>query len=160
MKKFLLGVLAGVVIAGVTVIVLAFTAIRLSKSEPKIPSKGWLSLKLQGEMPEVAQPEAPFPGLSGTSPLTVAGVWKILDRAATDPAIKGVLIQPRGLAIGWGKIEELRAGIRKVRHAGKPVYAWLASPGTREYLVASAADRVLLSPEDLLDLKGIRLRET
>jgi len=157
MKKFLLGVLAGIIVAGVAAVVFVFAAIRFTRSEPRVPAKAWLSLRLHGQMPEVAPPSAPFPGLSGESPLTVASVWKILDRAATDPAVKGVLIEPRGLAIGWGKVEEIRAGIRKVRSAGKPVYAWLASPGTREYLVASAADRVILSPEDLLDLKGIRL---
>ncbi|NWF82986.1 MAG: signal peptide peptidase SppA [Bryobacteraceae bacterium] len=157
MKKFLLGVLAGFIVAGVTAVVLIFAAVRFTKTEPKIPAKAWLSLKLQGEMPEVAAPEAPFPGLSGQSPLTVADVWRILDTAATDPAIKGVMLEPRGLAAGWGKMEEIRAGIRKVRRAGKPVHAWLASPGTREYLVASAAEKVALSPEDLLDVKGLRL---
>lgn len=157
MKRFLLGVLAGFIVAAVTAVVLVFAAVRFARSEPKIPSKAWLSLKLHGELPEVPLPETPFPGLSGQAPLTVADVWKILDRAAADPAIRGVMLEPRGLAIGWGKLEELRAGIEKVRRAGKPVHAWLASPGTREYLVASAAERVVLSPEDLLDVKGLRL---
>lgn len=157
MKKFLLGVLAGFIVAGVSGVVLIFAAIRFAKTEPTMPSKAWLSLKLQGELPEVAQPDSPFPGLSGQAPMTVADVWKVLDRAATDPAIRGLMIEPRGLSIGWGKIEEIRAGIRKFRRAGKPVHAWLASPGTREYLVAASADRVSVSPEDLLDVKGLRV---
>jgi protease-4 len=157
MKKFLLGILAGFIIAGVTGVVLVFAAIRFAKTEPAMPSKAWLSLRLRGELPEVAQPDSPFPGISGQAPVTVADVWKALDRAASDPAIKGVMLEPRGLAVGWGKIEEVRAGIRKVRRAGKPVHAWMASPGTREYLVAAAADRVSVSPEDLLDLKGLRI---
>lgn len=157
MKKFLLGVLAGFIVAGVTAVVLVFAGIRLAKTEPKVPGKAWISLRLQGEIPEVAPPELPFPGLSGPAPLTVADLWKLFERAAADPTVKGVLIEPRGLAAGWGKIEEIRAGIRKVRRAGKPVHAWLAGPGTREFLVAAAADRLVVSPEDLLDLKGLRV---
>ncbi len=157
MKKFLLGVLAGFIVAGVTAVVLVFAGIRLAKTSPKVPEKAWISLRLQGEIPEVAPPEMPFPGLSGPVPLTVAELWKLFERAAADPSIKGVLIEPRSLSAGWGKIEEIRAGIRKVRRAGKPVHAWLAGPGTREFLVAAAADRLVVSPEDLLDLKGLRV---
>ena len=157
MKKFLLGVLAGVIVAGVTAVVLVFAGIRLAKTEPKVPAKAWISLKLQGEIPEVNPPEIPFPGLAGSSPPTVSSLWKLFERAAADPGVKGMLIEPRELSAGWGKIEEIRAGIRKVRRAGKPVHAWLAGPGTREYLVAAAADRLVISPEDLLDLKGLRI---
>lgn len=157
MKKFLLGVLAGFIVAGVTAVVVVFAAVRLARTEPKMPAKAWISLKLQGEIPEIAPPEMPFPGLSGPSPMTVAGLWRLFERAASDPAIKGVLVEPRGLSVGWGKIEEIRAGIRKVRRAGKPVHAWLAGPGTREFLVAAAAERLVISPEDLLDLKGLRV---
>ena len=37
MKKFLLGILAGLIIAGVTGVVLMFSAIRFSKREPEPP---------------------------------------------------------------------------------------------------------------------------
>lgn len=100
---------------------------------------------------------APFPGLEDRTPLTVAEVWSTLRRAARDPNIKGVMLKPRGLAAGWGKLDEIRQGIAAVRKAGKPVYAWLATPGMREYYVAAGADRIFLSPEDLIDMKGMRI---
>src|SRR5262249_47458603 len=39
---------------------------------------------------------------------------------------------------------------------GKPVYAYLRAPSTRDYYVALAADRIYLGPEDPLMLKGLR----
>lgn len=160
MKKFLLGILAGLIIAGVTGVVLLFSVIRFSKREPEAPNMAWLSLRLEGELPEAPPMAAPFPGLEDRTPLTVAEVWSTLRRAARDPNIKGVMLKPRGLAAGWGKLDEIRQGIEAVRKSGKPVYAWLAAPGMREYYVAAAADRIFLSPEDLVDMKGMRIEAT
>lgn len=160
MKKFLLGILAGLIIAGVTGVVLLFSAVRFSKREPEAPKMAWLSLRLEGDIPEAPPMAAPFPGLEDRTPLSVAEVWSALRRAARDPNIKGVMLKPRGLAAGWAKLDEIRQGVEAVRKAGKPVYAWLATPGMREYYVASAADRIFLSPEDLVDMKGMRLEAT
>ncbi|QOY85980.1 signal peptide peptidase SppA [Paludibaculum fermentans] len=157
MKKFLLGILAGLVIAVVTGIVLTFAAVKFARRPPEPPKEAWLSLRLEGDLPEAPEVGAPIPALEDKSPMTVAEVWSVLRRAARDPKIKGVLFKPRGLTVGWGKIEEIRQGLELVRKAGKPVYAWLASPGTKEYYAATAADRIFLSPEDLVDLKGLRI---
>lgn len=157
MKKFLLGILAGIIIAAVTGVVVLFAAMKFAARPPEPPKAAWLALRLSGELPEVAPLALPLPALESKAPLTVGEVWSALRRASSDARIKGVLLKPRGLAVGWGKLDEIRAGIEAVRKSGKPVYAWLASPGTREYYLASAADRVFLAPEDLLDLKGLRI---
>lgn len=157
MKKFLLGILAGLIIAGVSAVVLFFAAIKFARRPPQAPDKAWLSLRLEGELPEAAPVTFPLPAFESRSPMTTAEVWSVLRRAAADKRIRGVVVKPRGLSVGWGKAEELRLGLEKVRKAGKPVYAYLTSPGVKEYYVATAADRIYLSPEDLLDLKGLRL---
>lgn len=157
MKRFLLGIVAGLVIAVVTGVVLTFAAWKFARKPPEPPKEAWLSLRLEGELPEAPALGIPLPALEDQSPMTVAEVWSVLHRAAKDPKIKGVLLRPRGLSVGWGKIEEFRQGLELVRKAGKPVYAYLASPGTKEYYVATAADRIFLSPEDLVDLKGLRV---
>ncbi len=157
MKKFLLGILAGFVIAGVTAVVLFFAAVKFARRAPSPPEAAWLSLRLGGDVPELQPMMLPLPALESKAPLTVGEVWSALRRAARDPRIKGVLLRPQRIAAGWGKLEEIRAGIEEVRKAGKPVHAWLASPGTREYYLASAADRISMSPEDVLDLRGLRV---
>ena len=53
-------------------------------------------------------------------------------------------------------MEEIRSDIEQFRKSGKPVYAYLRTPGGREYYVASAADRIYLGPSDQLMLKGLR----
>ncbi|MEJ5367991.1 MAG: signal peptide peptidase SppA [Bryobacteraceae bacterium] len=157
MKKFLLGILAGFIIAGVTLIVVVFAAAKFARRAPEPPEAAYLSLRLGGDLPELQPMMLPLPALESKAPLTVGEVWSALRRAARDPRIKGVLLRPRGLAIGWGKLEEIRNGIEEVRKAGKPVHAWLAGAGTREFYLASAADRISMAPEDVLDLRGLRV---
>ncbi len=157
MKKFLLGIVAGFIIAGVTAVVLFFAAVKFARRTPAPPEAAWLSLRLGGDLPELQPLMLPLPALESKAPLTVGEVWSALRRAARDPRIKGVFLRPQRMATGWGKLEEIRAGIEEVRKAGKPVHAWLASPGTREYYLASAADRISMSPEDVLDLRGLRV---
>jgi protease-4 len=54
-------------------------------------------------------------------------------------------------------MEELHAELAQFRRSGKPLVALLRTPGTREYYLGTAADRVYMMPEDMLDLKGLRV---
>jgi protease-4 len=86
-------------------------------------------------------------------------VWTSLRQAATDNRIKAVVLQPRDLDAGWGKLEEFRQEILGFKKSGKPVYAYLQSPGSHEYYLATAADKIFLSPDDSLEVKGFLLEE-
>lgn len=160
MKRFLLGVLAGVVIAGVSVVVLFFASLKLADRTPSVPDRFVLVVRLQGAMPEVSSTSLPFPGLEGQMPLTVVELYRVLRNAAQDSRVAGVFLVPAGAQAGWGKMQELREGIAAVRAAKKPVYAWLQSPGMRDYYLAAGADKVFAGQEDLIDVKGLSLEAT
>jgi len=157
MRKFLLGILVGLVLACVSGVVFFYAALRFADRKPALPAQGTLVLRLEGPIPEGAPVEVPFPMFEDRSPATVAEIWQALEWAAQDNRIRAVWLEPRFVQAGWGKLEELRAGIEKVRKAGKPVYAVLDAPGMREYFLATAADRIFMTPEDLLDVKGLRI---
>jgi protease-4 len=157
MKKFLLGVLAGVLLAGVSAIVIIFALVKFSSRTPPLPDRMALVIRLSGEFPEAVTIQSPFPALESSTPLTIAEVYGLFREAARDSRVVGLVVEPSGLAAGWGKLEELRQGIEAFKRSGKPVAAWLRAPGMREYYVAAAADRVYLSPEDMLDVKGLRI---
>jgi protease-4 len=50
----------------------------------------------------------------------------------------------------------MRADLDRFRKAGKPVYAYLRTPGAREYYLSMAADRIYLGGSDLVMLRGMR----
>jgi len=160
MWKFLLGVLVGVVVAVVVAFVLVFAVGRLFENRaPSVASDSVLVLELNGDIPEAAPVDIPIPFIQAQSPPTVRDMWTSLRQAATDNRIKAIVLQPRGLVTGWGKLEEFRQEISDFKKSGKPVYAFLQSPGSREYYLATAADKIFLSPDDSLDVKGFLLEE-
>ena len=156
MKKFLLGLLAGLLLAGLAGFILVFAMMRIGERRPTIPSDATLVLRLEGEVPERPPMEIPLPWFQSQTPLTLFEVRDVLRKAAADTRVKAVLFEPRGVSAGWGKLEEIRAALLAFKKSGKPLVAHLTWPRQREYYLASAADRIFMSREDLLDLKGLR----
>lgn len=160
MGKFLLGVLVGVIVAvlGSLIIVLAVGRLFASK-QPTVAANSVLVLTLDGELPEAPPVDLPLPFFESQSPPTIRDFWTSLRAAAKDNRIKAVLLQPRDIAAGWGKLQEIRQELVDFKKSGKPVYAYLQRPGTRAYYLATVADKVFISPDDMLEVKGFGLEE-
>lgn len=157
MTKFLIGLATGIILTILTAVVVVFALARLgSDRKPSIGDNSTLVLRLEGEFPERAPVELPIPFFEQKARPTMKDVWDVLRKASVDSRIKAVLIEPRGLAVGWGKLQEIRSGIEKVKKSGKPVIAHLEMPGTREYYLATAADQIYMAPQEFLNLKGLR----
>jgi protease IV len=154
MAKFLIGVATGVLLVFAFVFLVFFALLRFRERPPEIAANSVLVLRMSGDFPEKAPVELPF--LSQGPGLTVSNVWMALRKAAADTHIKAVVFEPESLGAGWGKLEELHQDLVEFRKSGKPVYAYLHTPGSREYYVASAAERIYLGPADQMYLKGLR----
>ncbi len=86
---------------------------------------------------------------------------RLLARAQRDPSLAGVVIKVEALPdMGLGRAEELRQALVSLRNAGKRVVAVMLTGGDGEYLVASAADHVLLVPQSTLMVNGIAANVT
>jgi protease-4 len=160
MRKFLLGIVVGLALAGMSVVILVFALARLGDRRPMVADGSTLVLRLEGPAPEQPSVDIPLPFWESQSPVTVRDTWEILHRAAEDKRIKALVLAPQGYGAGWAKLQEVRDGILEFRKTGKPVVAWLRTPRAREYYLATAADRICLAPEDWLDVKGVRAELT
>src|SRR5579862_7571685 len=156
MAKFLIGILTGIILTGLVLVIGVFAIARLRDKPPSIAEGSTLVLELDGEIPEKAPVELPIPFLEQRTPPTVTDIWGTLRKAAADSRIKAIVFEPRDLAMGWGKLEEVRSDLENFRKSGKPIYAYLKTPGAREYYLATAASRIYMDPEDELNLKGMR----
>src|SRR6478672_2456423 len=156
MGKFLIGVFTGFALTVLVFVLIVVAALRFREKPTPVADGSTLILRLNGEIPELPPIEFPLPFLQDRNALTVANLWGMLRRAATDARIKAVVIEPGGLEIGWAKLQELHADIEAFKKSGKPVIAFLRSPGTREYYLATACTKIYMTPEDMLNLKGMR----
>ncbi len=159
MRNFLIGLVVGVLLVGFGLLILFFAAVRFAGSYANRPvtvaDGSTLVLDLEGDVPERLPAEIPIPFLQNQKAMSVEQVWDALHRAATDSRIRGVLFEPQGLGIGWGKMEELHDDLVAFKKSGKPVITYLRTPSAREYYLATATDKIVLAPEDTLDLKGL-----
>jgi protease-4 len=158
MAKFLFGLITGVIlsVAGIFLIVFAL-ARSFRETPPAVAQNSVLQLQLSGDIPERPPVEVPFGAFAERPSTTVTGVWMMLRKAAVDARVKAVVLEPESLSVGWGKLEEFRADLEGFKKSGKPLYAFLKTPGAREYYLASVADRIYLGPTDWLNLKGMRV---
>jgi protease-4 len=157
MGKFLLGLVTGAVLV-VLVLVVGFFAVASLRSKPATVADGsTLILRLTGDIPEKPPVEIPIPLLEDRTTVTVENVWSMLRRAASDSRIRAVVFEPESAGVGWAKMQEIRSDIEEFRKSGKPIYAYLKSPGAREYYMATACSRVYMEPVDTLNLKGVGL---
>lgn len=160
MRKFLLGLLTGAVLV-VLILAIGVLAVASFRSRPATIEDGsTLILHLNGDVPEtppVAIPAIPvsIPFLQQGAPITVENIWSMLRHAAADSRIKAVVFEPQGATVGWAKMQEIRADLEQFRKSGKPLIAYLKSPGTRDYYMATACSKIYMGPVDVLDLKGI-----
>src|SRR5579872_3111533 len=157
MAKFLIGVLIGVILTIALAVIGVFSLARFgSEKRVVVPDNATLILRLEGEIPERPPIEFPIPFFEQQTASTVKDVWELLRKAAVDSRIKAVVIEPRGVSAGWAKLDEIRGDLEQFRKSGKPLVAYLKGPGTKEYYLATAADRIYMGPEEYLDVKGLR----
>jgi protease IV len=157
MGKFLLGFLIGLAFAVLLGVIVVFAAVRVGQGRPTVvAANSALVLRLEDDVPEQAPVEVSLPLFETQQQITVLETWRMLRDAASDSRIKALVVMPRNLTAGWGKLQELRSDILAFRKSGKPVYAFLRGAAMREYYVASAADKIFMTPTDELDVKGLR----
>jgi protease-4 len=155
MGKFLLGVLTGAVLIVLFGIIGFFAVASLRARPADVADGSTLILHLKGDVPEVPPVQVNLPFLPGRDRVTVQQVWAMLRRAAVDPRIKAVVLEPEDLEIGWAKMQEIHTDLEQFRKSGKPLVAYLKAPGLREYYVATAASKIYLPPAELLNVKGL-----
>jgi protease-4 len=81
--------------------------------------------------------------------------------AATDPQVRGLLIEVDSAPFSMAQVEEIRAVVKLARSNGKPVIAYVNGEASNAgYLLATACDKVYLHPAGQVDLVGLGAETT
>jgi protease-4 len=124
-------------------------------SVPSVPIV--LDITLKGGLTEEPAPV----GMDGSSIRdNLKGVVERIGKAKADPNVKGMVLRIHGLSLGLAKGYELRQAITKFRESGKKAYAFLESAENADYLVASAADEIVMPESGWLMIKGLAAEVT
>ncbi|WP_417381363.1 signal peptide peptidase SppA [Gimesia sp.] len=123
-----------------------------AEEEAKPTRENWAHMVIKGSYPEGPQ----MPGLFGDVTESLSRVVSRLEKAAEDKSLTGVVLHFKGTELGWAKLNELRQAIQKVRQSDKKVFAWIESGMTKDYLIASACDQIVMPESASLILLGLR----
>jgi protease-4 len=113
-----------------------------------------LSLEIEGELSEDGQ-DSPIPPWIKRPPTDYLSLIGLLRWAREDDKLRAVLIRCGHLEVSWARIQGLRRSLRALREAGKQVWVHLDGGGFPEYYLASAADRLSVTPAGTLEVVGL-----
>ncbi|HWE39670.1 MAG TPA: signal peptide peptidase SppA [Isosphaeraceae bacterium] len=131
-------------------------------SKDKAPSKPEPSAVLMDVTLKGTIGEDPAPtGLDG-APIkdNLKGIIDRIAKAKADKEVKGLVVRLRDLKVGWAKGYELRRAIEDFRRSGKKTFAVLEMAENADYLVATAADEIVMPEGGWLLLKGLAAEVT
>jgi len=168
MKNFLIYTLAtitGIILASFLMFFIMLASLSMmvaSGDKPvSITDNSILVLKTGVEIPDRGDPN-PFAGfdlinMTVTQAPGLNDILHNLKKAATDPKIKGIIIENGLMASGWGTTEEIRNAVKEFREkSGKFVIAYSDYVLLQEgYYLATAADKIYINPSSMVDFKGL-----
>ncbi|HWC39414.1 MAG TPA: S49 family peptidase [Acidimicrobiales bacterium] len=146
-------IIAIVVVGGIAVGVVV-RALR-----PGLPPGTVLELDVATLPPETTGPNR-MPRAKGRRPLTMRETVELLERAAADRRVAGILLYPTFDRGGVAQIQELRDAIVALRQAGKRAIAFSDTfgelgGGNGSYYLATACDEIVLQPSGQVGLVGL-----
>lgn len=115
-------------------------------------------IEIEGTLQDRAKMASPF-GSGGKGTTHMRDVLQGIENAATDAELKGLCIQLKDAQLKGSQIEELGRAMRKVREAGKRVHVFSENYETKELLLGSFADEVIIQSGGAVSLPGVYMEE-
>ena len=146
-------ILFGLTIAGITSLVKS-----AQKSTPAvvINDDAILMLDLRNTVHEQGETSSiPFIEDKDDVSAGLYNLTQMLQEAADDDRVAGILIRTGGTPSSWGTLQSIRNAVLQFKKSGKPVWAYGEDISQRDYFVASAADSVFLNPVGDFQLTGL-----
>ncbi len=113
--------------------------------------------RLEGLISESGRSEPTLLDLTSETqrPLTAFDLARSLEKAATDPSLKAVVIDADHSELDLAQIQEIRRRLLAIRSAGKDVWLYSEGLGNKTALLGSAANHFTLMPEADCSFSGI-----
>lgn len=147
-----LGVFAAIAIIGLFFMVFLGS---MANKKPIVPKNTVLELDFSAFVPEYTGNVAASPfNLENTESLGLNTITKLIENAATDDKIKGILIKGAGVNAGAATVSSIREALVKFKESEKFIYSYGDFYSQSGYYLGSVADSIYLNPNGSVDVKG------
>ncbi len=124
----------------------------------RINSNSILHLKFEGEIVE-RSPRNPFDGFDfgglEKMPIGLNTILENIEKAKEDKNIKGIYLDISSIPAGIATLEEIRNALIDFKESKKFIVAYSEGYTQGAYYLATAADKIYLNPEGMVDFKGL-----
>ncbi len=146
------------IIGFLVVVIIGATVWFMRQHEETLPGSMVLNLDLDDPLSDQPSADA-FATLLGRE-ASVRDVVDALDRARTDPRVKGLIVRIGGAEPGFAKAQELRAAVERFRSSGRFALAFSegfgeGGSGNRSYYLATAFEEIWLQPLSQVGITGL-----
>ena len=121
----------------------------MGQQQPVMPRSAVLRIDLStvslGEQTREIDPLSAIQGNTAAY-IGILDAIRAIEAAAADPAIQYIYLKPDMVTGGMAEIEELRKALTEFRMSGKPVISYIENPTNAGYYLASASDKVYMTP--------------
>lgn len=168
MKQFLkytlatiVGVFVASLIGGLLFIGIISAIAGSSEIETKLSPNSVYQIDLQGTLIDRSEEDpfsAAFSEAFGQPEQKVTGLDDLLsniEKAKNDGNIKGIYLKGGTLIGGLASIKEIRDALTDFKKSGKFIVAYADNYMQSNYYLATVADKILINPEGMLELKGL-----
>ena len=161
MKDFFKNVFAtmlGVFLFGVAMTVFGFICIigiaASTSATKKIEKNSVLVLKLDGSMSERDENNL-MDELNGVTSLSFESTMKAIKKAKDNDKVAGIYLEVGQLGADLAQAEEIEKALFDFKKSGKWIIAYGESYSTLGYYLASAANKIYMNKEGMLDWAGL-----
>ncbi len=137
------GIVAGIVaMAGQKEVVVSKNTVILARFNKEINDRSTKSIMMMG-----------YSGPEKNTGLN--DILANLQKAKKDDNISGIYLDLSEIPAGISTVNEIRNGLLDFRKSGKFVWAYSETYTQKSYFLATAADRIFLNPEGIVEFKGL-----
>ncbi len=166
-KSLLLTVVGSIVTAVFIILIFIGVIAAIASSgekQVKIKEDTLLTINLDKIIKDRGE-EDPFQALMGESPFSnpqvgLNDILNNIEKAQRDKNILGIYLECGTPMTGYATLNEIREALIAFKDSGKFIYAYAPMYTQKGYYLASAADKVYMPPQGMLELKGIHAGRT
>ena len=163
--KFTLATIVGIIVTSILFVLISFAIVGAvagaSDSATVLKPNSVYELNLEGTLIDRSQDDpltgafASAMGKTSDNSIGLDDVLSNISKAKKDDNIVGIYLKGGSLSGGIASIKEIRNALIDFKKSGKFIVAYADNYSQRMYYLVSVADKILLNPQGMLELKGL-----
>ena len=152
----IVGIVVFVIIAGIFGVMSIVGMVASGQATQTVEDGSVLVLDLSGTIEEQGQDDI-IGKLTGSYASTTGlnDILAAIGKAKDNPNVKGIYIEAGVLSASYATLQEIRGALEQFRKSGKWIVAYADSYSQGAYYVSSAANKVYINPQGMLEWHGI-----